>query len=198
MAQTETLGGVLPSYLPETSRRKQPPSVGRVVAVAGQSLSLDTINAAATYFSAKWEPSLKRSQSRDVLTAIISKLYGISHGHIFNAHARASHKALADGLGLSREWVCKLIGRLREAGWLRTEAPRLPDGKQEVTIFRPGRMLKRLLVMLLKSKQRQHSSNRVNETSQKLPHSIDQIEKSKKFLADLREELSQRFNFSKK
>lgn len=165
--------------------------------MGNQSLSLDTVNAAATYFSAKWEPSLKRSQSRDVLTAIISKLYGVSHGHIFSAHVRCSHSALANTLNLSREWTCKLIARLRSAGWVRTQALRLPDGKQEITTFKPGRMLKRLLVMLLKSKQRQtpHTS-RVNDCPQKIP-TKEQVEKNKKFLADLREELSRRFNFTR-
>ena len=102
---------------------------------------------------------------------------------------RCSHAALADRLDLSREWTCKLIARLREAGWIRTEAPRLPDGKQEITIFKTGRMFKRLLVMLLKSKQRQ--KNRVNDSSQKIP-TKEQIEKNKTFLAELRETLAQK------
>ena len=166
--------------------------------MGSQSLSLDTINAAAAFFSAKWQPSLKRSQSRDVLTLIVSKLYGVSHGHIFNAHVRCSHAALAHTLDLSREWTCKLIARLRVAGWIRTEAPRLPDGTQEVTIFRPGRMLKRLLVMVLKSRQRQKPlSSRVNDSSQKLP-TKEQVEKNKTFLKELREELAQKLALPKK
>lgn len=162
--------------------------------MGSQSLSLDTINAAATFFAAKWQPSLKRSQSRDVLTLIVSKLYGVSHGHIFNAHVRCSHAALAHTVDLSREWTCKLIARLRASGWVRTEAPRLPDGTQEVTIFRPGRMLKRLLVMLLKSKQRQKPSHsRVNDSSQKIP-TKEEVEKNKAFLHNLRESLAAKFS----
>jgi hypothetical protein len=104
---------------------------------------------------------------------------------------RCSHAALADSLDLSREWTCKLIARLREARWITTEARRLPDGKQEVTIFRAGPTLKRLLVMLLRSNQR-HTKPRVNESSQKLPTKED-VEKNKSFLANLIAELGQKF-----
>jgi hypothetical protein len=161
--------------------------------VGNGTINLDTINNSALFFSAKWEPTLKRSQSRDVLRAIINKLYGSSHGAIFHAKARCSHAALGNSLNLSREWTCKLVSRLRDAGWITTEAPRRPDGTQEVTIFRPGRMLKRLLVMLLRSRQRQHHS-RVNTTSQKIP-TKEEVEKNKSFLADLREILTQKLAF---
>ena len=156
-------------------------------------LTLDTIISSSLFFAGKWEPTLRRSQSRDVLRAIINKLFGASRGSLFHANVRCSHAALAATLDLSREWTCTLIGRLREAGWIKTHAPRLPDGKQEITIFKPGRMLKRLLVMLLKSRQRRHSSH-VNDCSQKIP-TQEQIAKNKAFLADLRATLTQKFAF---
>ena len=159
--------------------------------MAGQStLSLDTIINSASFFAAKWTPILKRSQSRDVLRAIINKLYGANRGAIFHAQARSSHAGLAATLNLSREWTCKLIGRLREAGWIKTHAPRMSDGRQEVTIFRPGPQLKRLLVMLLRSRQRQHNG-RVNISSRKIP-TKEVVEKNKAFLADLRDTLLQK------
>lgn len=154
-------------------------------------ISLDTILSASFFFVGKWSPALRRNQSRDVLRAILCKLYGANRGSPFHMKARCSHAAIADSLGLSREWVCTLIGRLRVAGWLETSAPRLPDGTQEITIFRPGAMLKRLLVMLLKSKQRPHKS-RVNDTSQKVP-TKEEVEKNKSFLANLIAELGQKF-----
>jgi hypothetical protein len=159
------------------------------------SITLDSIVSSAIFFSAKWNSELKRSQSRDVLRLIICKLYGSSRGSLFHSHVRCSHAAIADSLDLSREWTCKLIGRLREAGWLQTHAPRLPDGKQEITIFSPGRMLKRLLVMLLRSRQRQHKS-RVNETSQNFP-TKEEVEKNKAFLADLRQSLLDKMSVSR-
>ena len=159
------------------------------------SISLDTIANAAIFFSGRWTPALKRNQSRDTLTLLLSKLYGSSRGSLFHAKIRCSHAALADSLSLSREWTCKLIARLREAGWITTEAPRLPDGKQEISIFRPGRMLKRLLVMLLRSKQRSQKA-RVNSSSQKLPTKED-VEKNKALLANLIAELEQKFTQKK-
>lgn len=156
-------------------------------------LSLDSIINSAIFFSAKWNPALKRSQSRDVLRSIINKMFGSSRGSLFHANVRCSHAALAESLDLSREWTCKLIARLRDTGWIKTHAPRLPDGKQEVTIFSPGRMLKRLLVMLLKSKQRHHPS-RVNSSSQLFP-TKEEVERNKSFLANLRATLAQQLAF---
>jgi len=51
------------------------PSVRRAVAVGSQCLSLDSIANASTFFAGKWEPKLKRNQSRDILTHLIGKLY---------------------------------------------------------------------------------------------------------------------------
>lgn len=155
--------------------------------MAGQNLSLDTISNSATYFMGKWNKPLKLNQSNYVLSHIISKMFYASHGHVFNARIKASHAAIAGAVDLTREWTCTLIGRLRDAGWLRTEAPRLPDGTQEITTFRPGPMMKRLLVMLLKSKQR--SKNRVNDRQQKVPKK-EEVEKGKAFLRNLVEELA--------
>jgi hypothetical protein len=154
-------------------------------------LTLDTVCNSVAYFSGKWSPALKRNQSRDVLRLITCKLFGSNRGSLFHTRIRCSHAALAEACGLSREWVCTLVGRLRTAGWVQTEAPRLPDGKQEVTIFRPGKMLKRLLVMLLRSRQRSQKS-RVNDPSQKVPTKQD-VEKNKAFLANLLAELGQKF-----
>jgi hypothetical protein len=150
-------------------------------------LGLDTIISATFFFSGTWTPALRRNQSRDVLRLVLYKLYAPPGGSLFHRHARSSHAALAASCSLSREWVCTLIGRLREAGWLETTAPRLPDGKQEITSFRPGRMLKRLLVMLLRSRQRHKS--RANDCGQKAP-TREQVEKNLHFLRELQESLA--------
>lgn len=146
-------------------------------------LSLDTICNSATYFVGLWTPDLKRNQSRDLLRHILSKMWFPCHGNLFNGRLRASHAGLGNELHLSREWACKLSGRLCESGWLVASAPRLPDGKQEISIYKPGKRLKRLLVQLLRSSQR-FKKNRVNDSSQKIP-TKEQIEKNKTFLADL-------------
>jgi len=139
-------------------------------AEAGYGLSLDSICNASYFFALEWTPdTLKGNRSRDVLRLIISKLYGAGQGNLFHAKMRATHQSLADKLLLCREWTSKMIGRLREARWLETFALRLPDGKQDVTLFRPGKMLKRLLLMLFRSRQRPHGSSRVIDPSQIIP-----------------------------
>jgi hypothetical protein len=139
-------------------------------------LSLDTIANSATYFAGQWTPALKLNQSRDLLRLVLSKMYFPSQGNLFHARIRASHSALADALDLSREWICKLTRKLRDAKWIETSAPRRAgSNQQEITVFRPGKRLKRLLVMLLKSKQRAKPS--VNTPSQFFPSSQKQEQK---------------------
>jgi hypothetical protein len=160
--------------------------------MGGHTLTLDTILSATFFFSGKWTPALKRNQSGETLRLILCKLYGASRGSLFHAQMRCSHAALADSLDLSREWVCTLIARLRAAGWIETSAPRLPGSQQQdISQFRPGKMLKRLLVMLLRSRQRSQK-HRVNDPSQKLPKKED-IEKNLQFLRGLQEDLAKKF-----
>jgi hypothetical protein len=71
-----------------------------------------------------------------------------------NAHLTLAQGTLAHKLGLSRQWIGVLLDRLRDAGWIEFAAPVLADGMRGLTIFRVGRQLKRLLLMLLKSKRR--------------------------------------------
>jgi hypothetical protein len=148
-------------------------------------ITLDSICNSAFFFSGLWQPQLKRNQSPYLLRLIINKLYGASHGSLFHARIRASHASLAVDLDLSRPWTCHLIAVLREAGWLETSAPRLPDGKQEITIFRPGKMLKRVLVMLIKSREKR----RVNNQRQESPTKAD-VEKNLQFLRQLQQDLA--------
>jgi hypothetical protein len=155
-------------------------------------LTLDSIINSAFFFAGKWHPDLKRNQSRDVLRALLYKLFAPRGGSLFHRHARCSHAALAEQLSLSREWTCTLISRLRSSGWIETSAPRLSGSQQQdISTFRPGKMLKRLLVLLLRSKQR-FGKSRVNESSQKVLTKED-IEKNKAFLANLIAELGQKF-----
>jgi hypothetical protein len=172
----------------------EPCSLVQVRGEVMASLSLDTICNSATFFAGRWTPALRRNQSRDVLKLVLSKLYGANQGSLFHARMRCSHAALAASVGLSREWICTLVSRLRKAGWIETVAPRRADGKlQEITTFRVGRTLKRLLVMLLKSFQKRHhqQSPRVNDCSQKLPTKEDVV-RNKAFLAELLASLSQK------
>ncbi len=154
-------------------------------------LVLDNIVSATSFFAAKWTPGLKRSQARDLLRLVVCKLYGVSHGHIFHAHVRASQSGLAVDLGISREWCNQLVGRLVELRWVHYTTVRLPNGKFEVGVFRPGRTLKRLLCVLLGYRQRQ--PNRVNSPSQKVP-TPKQVEENKRFFSQLLTDLANKLS----
>ncbi len=117
-------------------------------------LALDTILSATFCFVDRWTPALSRNHSRDLLRFLILRLYDQSRGQLLNAQLTLAQGTLARKLGLSRQWVGELLARLQEAGWVEYYAPVLPDGMRASSIFRIGGQLKRLLVMLLKSKRR--------------------------------------------
>jgi hypothetical protein len=116
-------------------------------------LALDTILSASLFFVGKWTPALKRNQSRDLLRFLLCRLYDQSRGQLVNGQLTLAQSTLARKLGLSRQWVGELLDRLQQAGWIEYSAPVLDDGMRGSTIFRVGRQLKRLLVMLLKSRR---------------------------------------------
>lgn len=150
--------------------------------MGSRELALDNILSASFFFAGKWTPELKRSQARDLLRLVVCKLYGVSHGHVFHAHVRVSQSALAADLGISREWCNHLVGRLIAARWVHYTTVRLPTGKFEIGVFRPGRTLKRLLCVLWGYRHRHR--HHVNDPSQKIP-SLKQREENKKFFSQL-------------
>ena len=137
-------------------------------------IPLDTVIAALTWAIPKWTPKLKRNQSEQLLHTLIRRLYGVNN-NLFKAKYKLSQDALAQDLGLSREWVCKLLARLEAGGWITAYASRLPDGHFTTCTFRIGRKLKRLLYVLGRSNKngknfnKKGKKNRVNNRSQSLP-----------------------------
>jgi DNA-binding Lrp family transcriptional regulator len=117
-------------------------------------LTLDTVLSATFYFVTKWSPGLKRNQSRDLLRYILCRLYDEGRGQLMNAQLSLAQTTLAHKLGISRQWVGILVQRLEAAGWIEHSSPKLADGTNGSTLWRVGRLLKRLLVMLTKSKRR--------------------------------------------
>jgi len=115
-------------------------------------LALDNILSATFFFAGKWTPGFKRNQARDVLRFLLCRLYDQGRGRLMLAEVTLAQTTLARKLGLSRQWVGILLGRLQDAGWLECYAPTLDDGMRGSMIFRAGRQLKRLLVMLGKAK----------------------------------------------
>src|SRR2546426_8188022 len=117
-------------------------------------LALDTILSATLYFAGKWQPELKRNQSRELLRFLICRLYDAGRGQLVGTHLTLAQGTLARKVGLSRQWIGILLARLQAAGWVECYAPTLDDGMKGSMIFRVGRQLKRLLVMLGKAKPR--------------------------------------------
>jgi hypothetical protein len=117
-------------------------------------LALDVVLSAVFFFAGKWTPALKRNQSRDLLRFLLCRLCDQSRGQLMVGQITLAQSTLARKLGLSRQWVGELVHRLEAAGWIEHYSPTLPDGTNGSTIFRVGRQLKRLLMMLLKSRKR--------------------------------------------
>lgn len=120
--------------------------------MSGRVLALDTVLSATFHFVRKWSPDLTRNQSRDLLRLLLCRLYDQGRGNVVCAQLTLAQGTLAQKLGLSRQWVGILVSRLADAGWIEFSAPWVGEGMQGSTVFRAGRLLKRLLIMLLKSK----------------------------------------------
>jgi hypothetical protein len=95
-----------------------------------------------------------------VLHYLLCRLYDEGRGNLINASLTLAQTTLSKKLGISRQWIGELVSRLERAGWLEHSSSKLPDGTNSSTVFRIGRMLKRLLVMLSKSRQRKSSVTR--------------------------------------
>jgi Mn-dependent DtxR family transcriptional regulator len=116
-------------------------------------LTLDTIWSAAFHFTVKWSSHLQSNQARDLLKYLVTRLYDHSRGQLMNAQIELAQTTVARKLNISRQWVGELSHRLAETGWLEYSSEKLPDGTNGSSVWRIGRQLKRLLVMLAKSKQ---------------------------------------------
>jgi hypothetical protein len=124
--------------------------------MGGSVLALDNILSASLFFVGKWTPELRRNQSRDLLRFLLCKLYDQSQGKLKTAQVTLAQTTLAKKLGLSRQWVGILLTRLQKEGWIEFSAPTLNDGMRGSTVFRIGRQLQRILVMLTKSKPKKN------------------------------------------
>lgn len=155
--------------------------------MVAQVLSLDNIISALFWALDEWTPIPQGNKSGSLLRTLVCRLYGASKGDLFRAKVQVSQAALAASVGISREWTCELLARLKAVGWIEYYAPRLPDGHYLPCIFRPGGQLKRLLCALLG--YRRSKKYRVNDSPQSLPPKVD-LKKSFNFLQRLKEEVA--------
>jgi hypothetical protein len=114
-------------------------------------LALDTILSAMLFHVKKWSPELTRTQSRDLLRFVLIRLYSDNRGNLNTASLTISQSALADKIGVTREWCNKLLASLKAEGWLVYSSGRREGGLRTICTFAIGNTLKRLLIMLMKS-----------------------------------------------
>jgi Mn-dependent DtxR family transcriptional regulator len=117
-------------------------------------LTLDQIWSATSYFTIKWSEGIESNKAHRVLHYLLCRLYDEGRGQLMNAQLTLAQTTLSKKLGISRQWVGELAQRLTSAGWIEYHSSKLPDGTNSSSVWRVGRMLKRLIVMLLKSRQR--------------------------------------------
>jgi len=122
--------------------------------MGSSTLALDTILSATEFFSAKWSQGIESNKAGRVLRFLLCRLYDEGRGNLVNARLTLAQTTLSQKLGISRQWIGELVSRLERAGWLEHSSSKLPDGTNSSSVWRVGRQLKRLLVMLSKSKRR--------------------------------------------
>jgi len=138
-----------------------------MLTVADQILSVDNIISATAFRLRRWDKSLSRTAASELLRTLVCRFYGQTPTNIFRSRIRASQAALADHAGISREWCCTLLGRMRSSGWIEYRAVRQDDGRFAPIVFRAGKKLKRLVMILLGVRGKK--KNRVNSRSHSLP-----------------------------
>jgi len=122
-------------------------------------LTLDQIWSATSTFTVRWSAGLESNKAHRVLHYLLCRLYDEGRGQLVNARLTLAQTTLSTKLGISRQWVGALVSRLERAGWIEHVAPKLPDGTNGSSVWRVGRMLKRLLVMLSKSRRGEKRGN---------------------------------------
>ncbi len=122
-------------------------------------LTLDQIWSATSTFTVKWSTGLESNKAHRVLHYLLCRLYDEGRGQLVNARVTLAQTTLSKKLGISRQWVGELVSRLERTGWLEHSSPKLLDGTNGSSVWRVGRMFKRLLVMLGKSRRGEKRGN---------------------------------------
>ena len=125
----------------------------------GSVLTLDQIWSATSTFTVKWSAGLESNKAHRVLHYLLCRLYDEGRGQLVNARLTLAQTTLSKKLGISRQWVGELVSRLERAGWVEHASQKLPDGTNGSTLWRIGCQLKRLLVMLSKSRRGEKRGN---------------------------------------
>lgn len=136
-------------------------ALGRVVVV----LSLDTILSSLSFHARTWSPDLIRTQARDLLRFLTIRLYSEGKGNLQAASLTISQSALADKLGITREWCNQLLAQLKVEGWITYSSGRREGGLRTTCTYGIGNMLRRLIIMLSKSHAKKAKQKHVVKSS---------------------------------
>ncbi len=151
---------------------------------APQPITLDQIISSSFFYLEKWSPdtiNLKSNAAFDVLRYLLCRLYEDGNGKPLQAHVELSHTTIGQRLGLSRPWVCEMVGRLVDGGWLESTSTWVGDNMRSSSCFSAGRQLRRLICHLLGSKRKKPHSKGVNDRLQSLPLPSTTTEKKADF-----------------
>ena len=129
-------------------------------------ITLDNLISASSYYVGTWTPDkkLKSNAAFNTFRFLLIRLYESGQGRPLDTHVQLSIGTVADKLGLSRYWAGILIHRLADAGWIEIHSSWTGERMKSSTIFRAGRMLKRLVFHLLaaRRKEKHHSKDAKN------------------------------------
>ncbi len=147
-------------------------------------ITLDQIISSSFFYLEKWSPNtinLKSNAAFDVLRYLLCRLYEEGNGKPLQAHVELSHSTIGSRLGLSRPWVCEMVGRLVDGGWLVATSTWVGDNMRSSSCFSAGRQLRRLICYLLGSKRKKRHSKGVNGRLQSGPLQSSTKEKKEDF-----------------
>ena len=146
-------------------------------------IGLDQLISSSFFYLDKWtqDEKLKSNASFDVLRYLLCRLHDEGDGKILQGHIELSQGYIGQKLGLSRQWVNTLVGRLVDAGWLVATSTWTGEKMRSSTCFSAGRSLRRLVCQLLGSRRKKSQKKGVNNRLQSLPRSLRSREKRQDF-----------------
>jgi predicted transcriptional regulator len=114
-------------------------------------IALDTILSAVDYRTHTWSHDIESNKAGRILRYLIIRLYDEGRGKLIPARLELAQTTIAQKLGVSRQWVGVMVGRLRREGWIDYGSKKRPDGMNSSTVWKIGRQLTRLVITLIKS-----------------------------------------------
>ena len=158
--------------------------MGEKVGYNTPTISLDQLISSSFHYLDKWTPEghqLKSNASFDVLRYLLCRLHDEGDGKVLQGHIELAQSTIAGKLGLSRQWINVLVGRLVDSGWLVATSTWTGENMRSSTCFSAGRSLRRLVCQLLGSMRKKPQKKAVNNHLQSVPRSLRSREKRQDF-----------------